>query len=200
VLLGSALAFSSVALGAPTPVKLDPSKSSIAWVGKKVTGQHQGTVAIKGGEALIEGSTLVGGTFEVDLGTIKVTDITDPKDNLKLTDHLKSDDFFGASVHPVALLTITKATPIASAKAGEPNYEISGEVSIKGIKNSVTFPAVVSIADGKAEAKATFTLDRTKWNVRYGSGKFFENLGDRLIYDDFEVSLAVVGTVESAAS
>jgi hypothetical protein len=64
----------------------------------------------------------------------------------------------------------------------------------------VTFPAVVSIADGKAEAKATFTLDRTKWNVRYGSGKFFENLGDRLIYDDFEVSLAVVGTVESAAS
>jgi len=202
VLAGKAFADSadkSAALGKAV-VKLDTTTSSISWVGKKVTGQHSGTVAVKGGEALLDGSNLVGGSFEVDLGSIRVTDITDPKDNAKLTNHLKSGDFFGSDLFPTATLTITQAKRIQNAKAGEANYDIAGDVTIKGLKNTVNFPAIVTVANGRAEAKATFTLDRTKWNMRYGSGQFFENLGDKLIYDDFEVTMSVSGPVSGPVS
>lgn len=176
-------------------VKIDPAKSSLSWVGKKVTGQHSGTVAVKDGVANVENGKLVGGSFDVDMSTITVTDITDASNNKKLTDHLKSNDFFSAANFPTANFKINKAEPIAAAKAGEPNYTITGDLSIKGITNELTFPAVVSINDKIASAKGKALVDRTKWQVRYGSGKFFQGLGDKLIYDDFEVTVDVTGAI-----
>jgi polyisoprenoid-binding protein YceI len=184
------------AIAAPVTVVIDPSKSSLKWVGKKVTGAHEGLVSVRGGTATLEDGKLVGGTFDIDMTTIKVTDIESPKDNKKLTDHLKSEDFFSADKFPVAKFTITKAEPIAGAAAGAPNYNVSGTLDIKGITNDVTFPATVTVQDTTATAVGTATLDRTKWNVKYGSGKFFQNLGDRVIYDNFDVALNLVGTVK----
>lgn len=189
LILGSGLCITTSALAAPQKVALDTNASQLTWVGKKVTGQHHGTLQVKSGEAIFENGVLVGGQFDVDMASIKVTDITDPTDNGKLTSHLKSDDFFGSSLFPVATFTITKAEKIDSAKEGEPNYNIIGNLSVKGISNEVTFPATVTLNGDSATAKATAEVDRTKFNVRYGSGKFFENLGNKLIYDTFTVGL-----------
>lgn len=123
------------------------------------------------------------------MSSIAVKDIEDGDDNKKLTNHLKSGDFFGADLFPATTFTITKAEPIATAAAGEPNYTITGDLTIKGITAAVTFPATVQIGTDTATASAKVSVDRTKYNVRYGSGRFFENLGNKLIYDEFEVSL-----------
>jgi polyisoprenoid-binding protein YceI len=179
-------------------VPLDPSSSVVTWVGKKVTGQHNGSVRIRSGEALLKDGVFVGGTFEVDLSTISVEDIKDERDNQKLTNHLKSEDFFAANLFPTATFTVTSATPIKGASAGAPNYNVTGDLVIKGITRPVSFPAVITIENGMAKASAKFDLDRTQWNVRYGSGKFFENLGDRLIYDNFEVALDVRGALPNS--
>lgn len=184
------------ASAAPTKAILDTANSELSWVGKKVTGQHDGSVRLKAGEAVIEQGKLVGGSFEIDMSSIAVKDITDETDNKKLTNHLKSDDFFGSSLFPTTTFTITKAEPIAGAAAGAPNYNITGDLTIKGITSSLTFPALVTIGEGSASATATVVVDRTKYNVRYGSGRFFENLGNRMIYDDFEVTLNLKATVQ----
>ena len=200
-LIGAALALGLMmgsAASANVPAqsaKIDSSKSSVRWVGKKVTGSHNGHVTISSGEAKLEGDKLVGGEFEVAMTTIQVEDITNAKDNAKLTGHLKSDDFFSVTSFPVATFKITKAEPIANAAAGQPNYNITGDLSIKGMKHSITFPATITIGADSATANAKIAVDRTKYNVRYGSGKFFENLGDKLIYDEFEVDLDLVAKV-----
>lgn len=189
LIIVSALCFTTSAIAAPQKVALDTNASQLTWVGKKVTGQHNGTLQVKSGEAVFENGILAGGKFEIDMSSITVSDLTNPTDNKKLTNHLKSDDFFGSSLFPVATFTITKAEKIDSAKEGEPNYNITGNLSVKGISNEVTFPATVSLNGDSATAKATAEIDRTKFNVRYGSGKFFENLGNKLIYDTFTVGL-----------
>jgi polyisoprenoid-binding protein YceI len=178
---------------AETKVVIDPATSKINWVGEKVTGSHSGLVSVTSGHALVKDGKLVGGEFDIGMNSITVTDIKDSKDNAKLTGHLKSDDFFSAEKFPVAKFVITKVEPIQSK---EGNYNITGTLNVKGITNEVTFPAQVTIDGDKASAKAEFKLDRTKWNVRYGSGKFFGDLGDKLIYDDFKVALDLAGTAK----
>jgi polyisoprenoid-binding protein YceI len=193
----AALGWVGIAEAAPVRAVIDPAASSLSWVGKKVTGQHDGTVALKQGEAVIENGKLIGGSFEIDMSSISVKDITDPTDNKKLAGHLKSDDFFGTNLFPASTFTITKAEPIAGAAPGKATYTITGDLTIKGISNSLTFPALVSVSDSSATAAATITIDRTKYNVRYGSGRFFDNLGNRLIYDEFEVTLDLKANVKA---
>jgi polyisoprenoid-binding protein YceI len=185
------LFLSASAFAAPVSLSVDTESSVLKWTGKKVTGEHFGTVKVASGKVNLVDGTLKGGTFDIDMTSISVIDIKDPKYNKKLTDHLLSEDFFNALEFPKAQFEIKEAKRIEGAKDGEPNYEITGTLSIKGIENDVTFPALVKVNGSEASAKATVTLDRTKWNVKYGSGKFFENLGDKLIYDDFTVELDV---------
>jgi polyisoprenoid-binding protein YceI len=193
----AAFSWTAIAEAAPVRAIIDPTASSLSWVGKKVTGQHDGTVALKEGEAVIENGKLVGGSFEIDMSSISVKDISDPTDNQKLAGHLKSDDFFGTNLFPASTFTITKAEPIVGAAPGKANYTITGDLTIKGISNSLTFPAIVSVSDDSATAAATITVDRTKYNVRYGSGRFFDNLGNKLIYDEFEVTLDLKAKVQA---
>ena len=181
---------------ADTTVAIDTSKSKINWTGEKVTGSHNGFVSITNGHATLKDGKLVGGEFDIGMNSITVTDIEDPKNNAKLTGHLKSDDFFSAEKFPVAKFVITKAEAITSPDA---NYNITGTLNIKGIINEVSFPAMVNVSGDTATAKAQIKLDRTKWNVRYGSGQFFADLGDKLIYDDFKVALDLVGKSENKA-
>lgn len=176
-------------------VNFDLSGSTLKWVGKKVTGSHEGELKLKSASGRINADSSVAGKFEVDMTTIKNTDIESPKDSQKLVDHLSSPDFFKIDSFPVATFEIISSKPITDARAGEPNTMISGQLSIKGITQPVSFPAVVSVEDGKVSAKGTAVIDRTLFDVRYGSGKFFQGLGDKLIYDNFEVQVDLKGDV-----
>ncbi|HAK78263.1 MAG TPA: lipid-binding protein [Runella sp.] len=165
--------------------KVDASKSVVKWHAKKVTGEHYGTVALAEGSLLVDGAKVTGGSFEIDLNTIKCDDLTDAGYNAKLIGHLKSDDFFSVEKHPKAKFVIKKVDGTGA------NINITGDLTIKGITQSVTFPATVK-ADAKGvSANAKITLDRTKWDIRYGSKTFFANIGDKAIYDDFAIDLTL---------
>jgi len=165
------------------------SESKLEWVGKKVTGQHNGTVDIKKGEVFVENGKLTGGSFEFDFTTIKVVDLKDTSSNAKLTGHLKSDDFFSAASHPIGKFEITSATPISDGSGN--NYKLTGNLTIKGITKEVTFPAKVNINGDVVTASSDFNIDRTLWDIKFRSGKFFENLGDNLISDDFNIKFNI---------
>ncbi|WP_299759960.1 YceI family protein [uncultured Pontibacter sp.] len=171
--------------------KVDVAKSDLKWHAKKVTGEHMGNIALQSGEMQVNGNKVVGGTFVIDMNAITCTDIKDAEYNGKLIGHLKSDDFFSVEKNPTATFKINSVKPIANAAAGKPNATVTGDLTIKGITNQVSFPATLAVKNGVASAKADVTIDRSKFDVRYGSKSFFDNLGDKAIYDDFVVSLDV---------
>lgn len=182
------LSLSLTAIAHAETFTVDPG-SILEWTGKKVTGEHHGTVAIKDGTVTFDGNKLLSGAFDIDMSSITVLDIKDPKYNDKLTNHLKSDDFFNINQFPSSSYKITSAEVIKEAKDLEPNFMIHGDLTIKGVTFPLSFPARVDATKNSATAEAHTKVDRTKYNVRYGSGKFFENLGDKLIYDDFEIEM-----------
>ena len=175
------LAFGVAALANPVDgekkeVKTDASK--VTWKAYKVTGSHNGTVDLKSGALMFDDSgKLTGGEFEVDMTSITVTDLEGEYKG-KLEGHLKSDDFFSVANHPTSKLVFTKVKAV-----GKNSYEVTGDLTIKGITKPVTFD--VSIYGSKATA--TMKIDRAEYDVRYGSGSFFENLGDKTIYDEFDL-------------
>jgi polyisoprenoid-binding protein YceI len=174
------ITFAGVA--APKIVNVNKSASSIAWLAKKVTGEHNGTVGISAGALNVNGNKLIGGNFTIDLKTIKALDITDPGYNQKFIGHITSGDFFEVEKFPTASFVITKV-------AGN---QVTGNLTVKGITKSITFPAEIAIKGGKVTAKANITIDRTDFNIKYGSKKFFDSIGDKAIYDDFALTVSLV--------
>ena len=154
------------------------NESKVTWKAYKVTGSHTGTVNLKSGTLIFDDNgMLTGGEFEADMTSITVTDLEgEYKD--KLEGHLKSDDFFSVANHPSSKLVFTNVK-----STGKNAYEVTGDLTIKGITKPVTFD--VSIYGSKA--MATMKIDRAQYDVRYGSGSFFENLGDKTIYDEFDL-------------
>lgn len=171
--------------------QVDKSLSKLNWVGKKVTGQHTGTINVSDGKLDIDNNVLKGGSFSLDTRSIAVTDIKDAGGNAKLLGHLKSEDFFGVEKFPAANFVITKVTP-----KGGSNYDVTGNLTIKGITNAITFPATVAVAGNKVTAKAAIKVDRTKYNIKYGSKSFFEGIGDKAIYDDFDLDVELVASAQ----
>ena len=180
--------------------QVDVAKSDVKWHAKKVTGEHFGTIDLNSGQMDVQGNKVVGGTFTFDMGSIAVTDIKDPEYNQKLVGHLKSDDFFSADKNPTATFRITSVKPVAKAAAGQANATVTGDLTIKGITKPVTFPATITVKDGVASAKADVTIDRSKFDIRYGSKSFFDNLGDKAIYDEFVVTLDVTASRSTATA
>lgn len=162
----------------------DTDATQIKWTGKKVTGEHWGYVPLDSGTVLVENGRIKSGEFSVNLNQLEVKDIEDPDMNAKLTGHLKSPDFFSVAKYPKAYFRIDKALVNAFATDGEPNYTFSGELTIKGITHPITFPAIVSVTDNKINVKANFVFNRAKYEMKFRSGSFFENLGDKMIYDE----------------
>lgn len=183
----SASAFVGPGKKAPTTYKVDPQKSVLNWNGKKVTGEHSGTIKLSDGMLLVDGGKLTGGTFSFDMNSIVNTDLTDAGYNAKFIGHMKSEDFFNTAKFPTSTFKVTKVTP----KGGDA-YDITGNMTIKGITNAVTFPATVKMTANTITADGKATLDRTKYDIRYGSKSFFENIGDKAIYDDFTVEMKLV--------
>lgn len=151
--------------------------SSVTWKGYKVTGSHMGNIALKKGSLEFKDGNLVGGEFTIDMTTVENTDM-EGEYKAKLEGHLKSDDFFGVATYPTAKLVFNKVK-----STGKNSYEVTGDLTIKNKTNPVTFD--ISIYGNKATANVK--IDRTKFDVRYGSTSFFDNLQDKAIYDEFDL-------------
>jgi polyisoprenoid-binding protein YceI len=176
-----------------TAYKVNTAQSDMTWVGKKVTGQHNGNLKLAGGQVFVAGDKLTGGSFDIDMNSITCEDLTDAEYNGKLIGHLKSDDFFSTAKYPKAQFKITSVSPIKGATAGKPNYNVKGNLTIKGITNPIEFPAIVAVdKKGTVSAKGNMLVDRTKYDVKYGSASIFDSLGDKAIYDDMEIGFNVV--------
>lgn len=170
------LAFNvSVLAQGKDPIKVE--KSTIAWLGKKVTGEHTGTIAFKEGDVKLKNGALVGGKFVVDMNSINVTDLEGEYKG-KLEGHLKSDDFFGTEKFPEATFVIT------SVKGNQ----VKGDLTIKGHTEKESFTLITK--DNTISGKVV--IDRTKFGIRYGSNSFFDNLKDKAINDEFELTVHVV--------
>ena len=166
---------------------VDVNASSIVWSGYKVTGKHTGVVKIKNGNLTWDAGKLTGGSFDIDMNSITCTDLEGEYAG-KLVGHLKSDDFFGAAKYPTAKFVITKAIP----QDTKGNYKILGNLTIKEKTNEVKFFAVVTESNGSITASGKITVDRSEYDVRFGSGSFFDNLGDKTIYDEFDLQVSLV--------
>lgn len=173
---------------ASTPIEKETkevkvSESTVTWKGYKVTGSHEGTIDLKSGHLEMDGDKLIGGQFVVDMTSISNTDL-DGDSKGKLEGHLKSDDFFGVANYPTAKLVFTSVKPM-----NKNSYTVTGNLTIKETTKPITL--VVSVYENKATA--TMKVDRAEYDVRYGSGSFFDDLGDKTIYDEFDlvVDLAI---------
>ncbi len=173
--------------------KVDIQKSSVEWYAEKVTGKHNGTIRLISGE-LANNHGKFGGKFIMDMTSISCADLEGEYKN-KLEGHLKSEDFFSVKNHPTATFEISNMTAINGAKAGSPNFTVAGKMTIKGITKDVTFPASVSFSGTNMVATADIVIDRSKFDVRYGSKSFFADIGDKAIYDEFTMKLKLVGSL-----
>ena len=172
--------------------KLQPQLSTLGWEGKAVTHGHNGTMNFSSGELLVKGNAVVGGTVTVDMKTMKATDIKDAESQGKFVGHMSSDDFFGAEKFPTSTFKIVSVTPIKGAAKDADNATIAGDMTIKGVTQRISFPAKVGVKDGVAAATGKVTIDRTKFGLKYGSKSFFESIGDKAIYDNFDLTFNVI--------
>jgi polyisoprenoid-binding protein YceI len=198
----------SVATFAATPAraedgeqlfKADPQQSTVQWHGSKVVGGgHTGEVSVKTAQVLFAGDAVKSADVEIDMTTIVDEDLKDASFNKKLVDHLRSSDFFDVEKRPTATLAVTSATP---TKAGSAEYDVKGTLTIKGTSKPVAFKATERRDGDRRIVKAALAFDRTEFDVRYGSGKFFANLGDKVIADEIklDVELALVPADKQSA-
>jgi polyisoprenoid-binding protein YceI len=171
---------------------VNSAQSHISWTGRKVTGSHNGTIGIKAGSLVFHDGQLAGGRFVIDTRSIVILDVTDPATNAQFAGHLASDDFFSSEQYPEAYFEIRSV----ERRPNEASY-IEGDLTIKGITHPVSFEAQVVHVGSKVAAVGNITVDRTKYGMKFRSGNFFQNLGDTLIYNNFE--LAVSLTAEAVA-
>ena len=153
--------------------------SALTWVGSKVTGSHEGTIKLKSGYLTFDNNDLVGGEFAIDMTTIVCTDLSG-KGKASIESHLKSDDFFSVDKFPTASLTILDVK-----KKGLGQFQVSANITIKGMTQEIMFDAEIK----EKTAKAKLVIDRTEFGIIYKSGNFFEELADKAIYDEFEMSI-----------
>jgi polyisoprenoid-binding protein YceI len=180
IALALVVVLSTVSVSAQTK-KIDAAASTIEWVGKKVTGQHNGTVNFKDGALVFKANKLKGGTFTVNMTSLTATDLSGEYQG-KLNGHLKADDFFGTEKFPTATLVFKK---IGTKSANV--YTVTADLTIKGITQPVVFDMTVN---GNT-ATTAFNVDRTKYGIKYNSKSFFESIGDKAIYDEFELKVAL---------
>jgi polyisoprenoid-binding protein YceI len=164
-------------------VEVNTEKSTVKWHGEKIGGEHEGFIQIKSGHLEMKNDKIVDGTIVIDMNSITNTDLTDEGYNQKLVGHLKSDDFFGVENYPTASLELIKSTKFSDGKA-----TVTGNLNIKGKTEKVSFEV---LKKGNAYT-ATMEIDRSKFDVRYGSDSFFDNLGDKAIDDIFTLDINLV--------
>jgi polyisoprenoid-binding protein YceI len=168
-----------VNISAQDKLTADTVKTKLLWLGEKVTGQHTGTINLQSGWLTWKDNKIVSGEFDINMATIKESEA-----NVRLEGHLKSDDFFGVEKFPLAKLVLTGSTSFDKGTG-----VVSGNLTIKGVTNPIEFKAAMQKKDDGVWFFANIVVDRTKFNIRYGSGSFFDNLGDKTIYDEFKLKV-----------
>jgi polyisoprenoid-binding protein YceI len=171
--------------------KINSKTSTLGWGARKVSGEHNGTIALKNGQMTFESGKLSGGQMIFDMKSIKNLDVKSDEWRAKLEKHLKSDDFFMVKKFPITTFKILKATALKTKNS----YRLDGELTIKGMTKPVTVQATASATKSKAFLKASLKINRLDWDIRYRSGKFFDvkKLGDKLIYDDISINVDLRG-------
>ena len=161
-------------------IRVNSENSTIKWIGSKVAESHEGTINIQKGVLNIKHGVLVGGQISIDMSTIVNTDM-EGRMKQRLEWHLKNEDFFNVAEFPTSTITITNAVK------GEGNtYKVVADLTIKGITHPISFDADVNVNGLNFLAAAKIKIDRTKWDIKYNSGNFFKDLGDKLILDEIE--------------
>lgn len=168
--------------------KVDAKASKLKWTGEKVLGEHWGHVAIDNGWIKKDGESFTG-EFWIDMTSITSDDLKDEATNAKLVGHLKSEDFFNVDKFKMSSFKVVK---IEKKEYKNNNYVVVGELSIKGITKQISFPATIEFKGKDMHAKAQFEINRTWWDIKYGSGNFFDGLGDKMIYDNIKFELNLV--------
>ncbi|MBB4802705.1 polyisoprenoid-binding protein YceI [Flavobacterium nitrogenifigens] len=167
--------------------KIDSAKSQIDWIGRKVTGAHNGTIGIKEGNFIINSGKIIGGKIIIDIATIKILDVTDAATNAQFAGHLASDDFFSIEKFPTASFDIITAKQLTSN-----SYYLEGNLTIKDITHLTGFEVKLEESNGNAFSLAgKLVIDRTKYDIKFRSGNFFKDLGDTLIYNDFDLDFNI---------
>ena len=173
-------------VSAQSQLNIDLNNSSIEWLGEKVTGSHSGNVNLKSAHFIMGKEHIEGGAFVMDMNSIKCTDIESPEYAAKLENHLKDHDFFGVETYPTASFTFTKVIFDGTS------YLITGKMNIKDMSHEITFPAQFHAEKEKFVADAVVKIDRTKYDIKFGSGAFFDGLGDRMILDDCTLNIHLI--------
>ncbi|WP_296386196.1 YceI family protein [Winogradskyella sp.] len=170
--------------------KANTEKSMIEWKGFKPTGSHNGTIGINQGTVNINDGVIENGNFIIDMNSIVNTDIpAEEEGNAKIVGHLKSADFFDVEKFPKAKFEVT------GIETTEGKTMLSGNLTLKDTTNNISFPVSTEVKDGMMTLTSEiFTIDRSKWNVQYGSKSFFDNLGDKFINDDIELKVTLVAS------
>jgi len=162
--------------------KVNVQESTIKWTGEKLTGSHEGTINLREGYFEIKDGKITGGEFTADMTSINVTDLTAGNGKEKLEGHLNSDDFFGTKTYPTAKFVMTTVV-----EKSDGVYGVAGKMTIKGKTNPIAFDLKVT----GDTATTSLVIDRSKYDIRYGSGSFFDNLGDKTIYDEFTLDITL---------
>jgi polyisoprenoid-binding protein YceI len=169
---------------------INVDSSTINWIGRKVTGEHSGTLNLSKGWVVMQEGSIIGGKFIFDMTSIKNTDIESPEWKEKLEKHLMAEDFFFTDSFPHAILEIKDHSQIVTYNT-EINNRIIADLNIREITREINFPLEISQVQSIFYTEGTIDINRTIFNIRYKSGTFFEGLGDRMIYDDFTVQFSL---------
>jgi len=168
--------------------QIQPASSTVNWTGKKVLGLHTGSIRVESGFLELASGSITSGEIIIDMTSIVITDIDDPKTHNEFLAHLLHEDFFSVNRFKTAKLAVTGST-----QTGDTTFTVRGNLTIKEITHPVSFPAKVEVFTNYLHAMGELVIDRTLYNIRYGSGKFIPNLGDKLIYDDFVLQFKLIG-------
>lgn len=176
-----------------TVYKLDSGK--LNWVGSKALGDsHSGTINLSNGKLAVVGDAVQAGDFMIDMATITCTDLEAGKGKEKLEGHLKAPDFFDVAKFPTGSFQITSVTPATGI--ADVTHNVKGNLTLKGVKKSITIPANISIAGGKISAVSpSFTINRTEWGITYSSGSFADLAKDKILNDDIALVLELNASV-----
>ena len=172
---------------------IDLEESRIRWTGRNLLNMHEGFLSLRSGHLDFQEGALKGGEFVIDMHTIRCADLAGNPLHEVLVRHLMDHDFFDVALYPEARFVITEAAALPGVEPGAPGLSVCGILTLKDVTAPVSFLATHGItADGKAAAQASFSIDRTRWNVKYGSGRLFRNLGAHLVNDLVELQLRIV--------
>ena len=173
--------------------QISPAESTITWSGSKLTGTHNGTIKLQGGSLAAEGSKITSGTFTIDMASLTNVDMAGSDGQAKLEGHLKNADFFDVEKFPTAMFNITSVAPLTGNE--DANYTITGNLTLKGVEKSISFPAMVAaVTNGIAATTGSFAINRTDWGIKYGSESLADVVKDKAISDDILLTIQLMGS------